>query len=435
MATLGWRIAVRSGTDAPTGSAAAAGAPAGADKAGPPATGHGAGDAAGSAAPPPGSGGIRWSTSVAMLPLAVPALLLAAGAIWGGAAAGLALWIALLAALAPEEVILKAGEAGGRAAAAAANADPAAAQATARRGAAIAVALHFPLLALTLFALGGGSGLSAGGWFATFFAAALYFGQISVAAGHQLIHSRQPLPRHAGIGLYASLLCGPQAITHLLVHHPFAGSAEDPATPGPDEGFWSYAPRAYLGGLAAGRDIGRAIAGKRLGKRPAGGRLHPFVLPAALGIVAAAAVAALLGAGTLLAYLLLAATCRLQVMLADYVAHYGLIRAPGAGGAPEPLTAAHSWVSPRLFTGALAPAGNWPSDHLAHPPRDGASRSAGRALTPAPMLPGSAAAMAALALVPPLWRRLMRGRVRALEWQRLEAADRAARQALGAAPE
>ncbi len=97
-------------------------------------------------------------------------------------------------------------------------------------------------------------------------------------------------------------------------------------------------------------------------------------------------------------------------MLSDYVQHYGLMRTEiRPPGKLEPVGPQHSWNAPHWFTTHLmlnAPPRH--SDHHAHPARpypalrlrDGE----------APMLPYSLPAMAALALVPKLWQRVMGGR-------------------------
>lgn len=88
----------------------------------------------------------------------------------------------------------------------------------------------------------------------------------------------------------------------------------------------------------------------------------------------------------------------------NYIEHYGLLRPIGANGRPGRVTGAHSWngdyVCSNLFLFNL----QRHSDHLAHPRR---RYQVLRSIEDAPQLPAGYALMVMLALIPPLWRRVM----------------------------
>ena len=97
-----------------------------------------------------------------------------------------------------------------------------------------------------------------------------------------------------------------------------------------------------------------------------------------------------------------------QLLLSDYVQHYGLTRAFAPDGRPEPVGDRHSWNAPQRFSAAMMLNAPRHSDHHAHParPYPGAAPAARTR-----RLPWSLPMMANVALVPPLWRRMMHPRL------------------------
>ncbi|MDO5644030.1 MAG: fatty acid desaturase, partial [Paracoccus sp. (in: a-proteobacteria)] len=92
----------------------------------------------------------------------------------------------------------------------------------------------------------------------------------------------------------------------------------------------------------------------------------------------------------------------------DYVQHYGLGRRV-RDGRVEPVGPRHSWDAPHPFSSLAMVNAPRHSDHHAHPARpypalrlDAGTR---------PMLPFSLPVMGAMALLPPVWRRVMDRRV------------------------
>src|SRR5690606_28004254 len=77
----------------------------------------------------------------------------------------------------------------------------------------------------------------------------------------------------------------------------------------------------------------------------------------------------LAGPWGLLAHLGLAIFAQSQLLLSDYVQHYGLTRATGPDGRPEPVGARHSWNSPHPASSALMLNAPRHSDHHARPAR------------------------------------------------------------------
>jgi alkane 1-monooxygenase len=94
----------------------------------------------------------------------------------------------------------------------------------------------------------------------------------------------------------------------------------------------------------------------------------------------------------------------------NYIEHYGLERRELRPGVYERVTPAHSWNASQWLTNVLLFNLQRHSDHHAYPIRP---YYALRHHPDAPQLPTGYAGMALLAMVPPLWRRVMDPRVRA----------------------
>jgi alkane 1-monooxygenase len=103
----------------------------------------------------------------------------------------------------------------------------------------------------------------------------------------------------------------------------------------------------------------------------------------------------------------LALHAQVQLMLSDYVQHYGLTRATRDDGRLEPVAARHSWNAPQWFSSAMMLNAPRHSDHHAHPAR---AYPALRlpAAQEAPHLPWPLPVACTLALFPPLWKRAIR---------------------------
>ncbi len=263
---------------------------------------------------------------------------------------------------------------------------------------------HFLALGLVVWGAGGASGLSLAQRVALALSGGLIFGQISHPAAHELIHKPARILRRLGGAIYASLLVGHHASAHLLVHHPLVGSASDPNSAPLGESFYRFALRAtrqsFLAGLRA-ENARRARATSERG-------LHPYASCAAVSAATlggAFALAGLSGAAVLLAVALHA---QLQILMSDYVQHYGLQRGRRPDGRLEPVGPQHSWNAPQILSSALMLNAPRHSDHHMRPTRVYPALQLDTAKMP--VLPRSLPAMCALAAVPPLWFRVMNPR-------------------------
>ncbi len=262
---------------------------------------------------------------------------------------------------------------------------------------------HFALLGAVVWGLSQPH-LTLPGKLAVWYAAGLYFGQVSNSNAHELIHKSSRILHRLGMWVYISLLFGHHTSAHVLVHHRHVATPQDPNSARRGEGFYRYAWRAWSGSFAAGY---RAEAA-RLARVNRGPLHHPYLIYLGGGALMIGIAASLGGIGGVLAYLSVAGLAQVQLLLSDYVQHYGLTRASRSDGKPEPVGDRHSWNSPHWYSSAMMLNAPRHSDHHAHPGR------AFPALTlppKGPTLPRALPVMATVALFPPFWRRVMDPRV------------------------
>lgn len=264
---------------------------------------------------------------------------------------------------------------------------------------------HFILLPVIVWSLiGSTSGVLEK--LGVFFAAGLWFGQVSNANAHELIHRRNRALHRLGMWSYITILFGHHRSAHLLVHHPLVATPADPNTARKGESLYRYLPRAWIGSFRAG------FAAERTRRMRAGRPAwrHPYLAYVGGGLFCLGLAASLGGWQAVAAYVALCGYAQSQLLMSDYVQHYGLLRATGDNGQPEPVAAKHSWNSPHWFSSALMLNATRHSDHHAHPGRHYPDLTIPEG---APMLPRPLPLMASIALVPPLWRRIMDPRVEA----------------------
>jgi len=328
-----------------------------------------------------------------------PVVLLATAAVYGGwwVVAG-ALYMTLFA-FALDQIISTT----------AAPANPAAPHPGANALSVILALSHFGLLALMVWALAGGSGLPWGQRCVLFVAAGLFFGQVSNSNAHELIHRGNRTLFTLGKWVYISLLFGHHTSAHLKVHHRYVASSKDPNSARDGESFYHFAPRAWKGSFLAGYRAER----KDLARRNRGG-MTPYGVYIGAGMGMLAAAWAIGGGAGVMALVALSVYAQTQLLLSDYVQHYGLARSPLSTGKLVPVGPEHSWNAPHWFTAHLMLNAPRHSDHHAHPARPYPALQL-PAANVAPILPYSLPVMATLALFPRPWRRVMAQAKR--DWQ------------------
>ena len=262
------------------------------------------------------------------------------------------------------------------------------------------------ILPLMVRVIAGPESLGLGSRIALFLAGGLWFGQVAHPAAHELIHRPGRLLYSLGVAVYSVLLFGHHASSHRLVHHRHVATPSDPNSAPAGEGFYRFLWRAWPQSLRAGLAAERAL---RAGKAATPYRIYTWLAAAGLGLGWWLA-----GLPGLMVWLAFGLHFGAQVLLSDYVQHYGLTRAKvgaaavaraAVAGRIEPVGQTHSWNAPHWFSSALMLNAPRHSDHHVHPQRP---FPALRMDDAAPMLPWPLPVACLVALVPPLWRRRMK---------------------------
>jgi len=246
-----------------------------------------------------------------------------------------------------------------------------------------------------------------------FFGVGVMSGSVGITYAHELLHQPSRLERWLGDLLLALVCYSHFRSEHLLVHHPWVGTVRDAVTARYNEGFHRFFPRVLR------ESPGSAFRAEsaRLARRglPWWSRRNPFWRYGALQLGALALAGAIGGWAGVALFLWQAFVAIWQLELTNYVEHYGLTRKHLGEGRYEQVRPHHSWNAAHRVSNWLLINLQRHSDHHTRPDRRFPLLQTYSA-DKAPQLPLGYPAMAALAMVPPLWRRAMNPRVR--RWRR-----------------
>jgi alkane 1-monooxygenase len=230
---------------------------------------------------------------------------------------------------------------------------------------------------------------------------------IGINTAHELGHKRASLERWLSKVALAPTGYGHFFIEHNRGHHVRVATPEDPASSRLGESFYRFWPRTVRGSLTSSWEL-EAERLRRQDRSP--WTIHNDIVNAWLmTVVLFGVLVALFGAG-ILPYLAIQAVFGFSLLeVVNYLEHYGLLRDRREDGVRYVRTGPqHSWNSDNVSSNVLLYHLQRHSDHHAHPTR---RFQALRHFDEAPELPSGYATMIVLALVPPLWRRVMDPRV------------------------
>lgn len=227
-------------------------------------------------------------------------------------------------------------------------------------------------------------------------------GTVGITFAHELVHRRQPFERALGEILLASVSYTHFAVEHVHGHHRHVATPEDPATARLGESFYRFLPRTLVGGLASAWRLER----ERLARRARGpwSPANRMLRYGATQAVLYPSVWWLSGGRGLAVFAAQAVTAFMLLEVINYVEHYGLVRQEIAPGEYERIGPQHSWDSAyRLSNWMLINLARHSDHHLTAAKRYQSLELPAQA----PHLPAGYGAMFLLALVPPLWFRVM----------------------------
>jgi alkane 1-monooxygenase len=239
-------------------------------------------------------------------------------------------------------------------------------------------------------------------------------GGVGIVVAHELGHRLRGTERALGCVLLASVGYAHFYIEHNKGHHSRVATPDDPATARAGESFWRFLPRTVIGQFASAWHIERQRL-ESLGLRPASAANRMlWVIAAPIAIAAALGLA--FGAAATVLFVVQAAVAVSLLEEVNYLEHYGLVRRRRADGRYETVTPRHSWNSSQRLS-------NWflfnLQRHSHHHAQVTRHYEELLHMPEAPQLPTGYGGMILVALVPPLWRRVMDPRLEA--WRALEA--------------
>ncbi len=237
--------------------------------------------------------------------------------------------------------------------------------------------------------------------------ASLALGQISNPAAHELIHRAPRALFGLGMVMFSMVLFGHHTSAHRLVHHTHAATPLDPNTARSGEGFYAFFLRAWRGSFVRGLQAENDLRARKATEKG----LHPYAVYLGLSAASLALAFTLGGFLGVVVWALLSLSAQAQLMLSDYVQHYGLLRAIAANGKYEPVQDRHSWNAPHWYSSAMMVNAPRHSDHHVHPARAYPALRLPLA-TDAPRLPWPLPLACTIALFPPLWKRAIRPHLR-----------------------
>jgi len=264
--------------------------------------------------------------------------------------------------------------------------------------------------------------LSAFGWLGLAVSAGWSSGA-GINAGHELGHKKNALERWLARFALAPACYGHFVVEHVRGHHRDVATPEDPASARYGESYYRFMLREIPGAFRRAWRLERErLAG--LGRGPLDPR-NENLQAWALSLLFWGGLLLALGPAVLPFMLVQALFAYSLLSAANYVEHYGLLRERLPDGRYERPAPRHSWNSNRVVSNLMLYQLQRHSDHHAWPAR---RYQCLRHFEEAPQLPTGYFGMFVIALVPPLWRRVMDSRVLAHvdgDWSRVNLAARA----------
>lgn len=209
-----------------------------------------------------------------------------------------------------------------------------------------------------------------------------------------------------------SVCYGHFMVEHYRGHHPRAATHDDPASARYGESLYRFLPRTVWGSLQSGW----RLEGQRIAQMKSSWLRSPLLFSAVVSLMLLVLPALYLEAGAAIKYVVFFAgqsmIAFLLLEIVHYIEHYGLQRST-QGNQREAFGMMHAWNADHVVTNSLLVNLQRHADHHMHAWKPYATLEA----LPGPQLPTGYAGCLWLAMVPPLWFKLMHARIAALQKQ------------------
>ena len=236
----------------------------------------------------------------------------------------------------------------------------------------------------------------------------ILFGVCGINVAHELGHRHNPLDKWMARLLLLPVLYSHFTLEHNYGHHLKVGTPEDPATARINEPVYIF----YFRSIFQGYRNAWKIASRMLISQGKPRWLHELAWSHLAQIGLLAIVVIMSGWQSLIPYLCAALIGIITLESVNYIEHYGLRRKLLASGRYEPMSESHSWNSNhelgRIMLFELV-------RHADHHYQTTRKYQALRHLDKSPQLPFGYPMSIILALVPPLWFKVMNPRVDILQ--------------------
>ena len=247
-----------------------------------------------------------------------------------------------------------------------------------------------------------------------FFGVGVITGTVGINYSHELMHQRNRTERWMADILLAMVLYSHFRSEHLLVHHRYVGTPKDAVTARYNEGFHRFYPRVLRQSLHSAFSAEKKMLERR--DLPWHDLSNPFFRYWGLQLLMLVLAFGIGGWSGLALFLVQAGTAIWQLELVNYIEHYGLTRKHLGAGKYEHVKPQHSWNADHRMSNWLLINLQRHSDHHYKPDRRFPVLQTYSSMD-APQLPYGYPIMTMVAMVPPLWRRIMNPRVR--RWRQM----------------
>ncbi len=223
---------------------------------------------------------------------------------------------------------------------------------------------------------------------------------------HELLHKPSKFEQFSGKMLLMTVSYMHFFIEHLRGHHVRIATPADPATARRGENFYAFFPRVLIGSWKSAWELET----ERLRKRniPIVHWRNQMLWFAALPMALAGALTLAFGWIAFPFFILQSYVAIQELELVNYLEHYGLMRRQMPNGRYENVTPAHSWEARETLSNILLVKLQRHADHHINPIR---RYQALRVFDESPQMPTGYPGMMILALIPPLFFKVMNPRV------------------------
>jgi alkane 1-monooxygenase len=233
-------------------------------------------------------------------------------------------------------------------------------------------------------------------------------GIIAINLGHELIHKDPKVENWMGGLLLSTVTYAGFKVEHVRGHHVHVSTPDDASSSRYNQSLYDFLPKAFVRNFKNAWSLEKKYL-ERKGKKNIS-VYNELIWWYSISALFAVTFGLLWGWQGVVFFLGQSFFAALALEIINYIEHYGLHRRVNEKGRFERVTPAHSWNSNFLLTNLALFQLQRHSDHHAYAKR---RYQVLRHYEESPQLPAGYATMYVLALIPPLWKKVMNPRVEA----------------------